>query len=271
MVASSTTAVRFRFVRPTVPAPAEWLPYLEPAYELAQFSNFGPAATQLEARLTEAYAAPDRQAVLVANATVGLTASLLALGLRGPVIVPAFTFPATAQALIAAGCTPVFGDIDPETWELSPDEIRRIAREQSVVAVLHVRVYGLCRSLLEIEAATRAIGVPLVIDSAAALGGQASDSMPIGQSGDVEVFSMHATKVFGIGEGGVVLAEPELAARIRRCLNFGLDGGHVTSLGINGKLSELHAAVGLAVLDRMPEYPIGDGPSPIATVRCSAT
>src|SRR5215211_3592130 len=99
--------MRYRFVRPTVPEPSAWLPYLEPAYRSAQFSNFGPVATRLEACLREAYAAPGREPVLVASATIGLTASLLALGVRGPVAVPAFTFPATVQAIVAAGCAPI--------------------------------------------------------------------------------------------------------------------------------------------------------------------
>lgn len=246
--------MRFRFVRPTVPAAEEWLPYLEPAIRAAHYTNFGPVAAQLEERIAAAYGRPGRAAILASSATSALTATLLALELRGPVVVPSFTFPATVQAIIGAGCSPVFCEVDPDTWELSPAALRRLVAEQPVVGVMPVRVYGLCRSLAEIDQIAATAGLPVVVDAAAALGGRLRDGTLAGQAGTAEVFSLHATKVFGIGEGGVVLADPGLVQRIRRCLNFGLDGGRVTALGLNGKLSELHAAVGLAVFDRLDRF-----------------
>jgi dTDP-4-amino-4,6-dideoxygalactose transaminase len=96
--------------------------------------------------------------------------------------------------------------------------------------------------------------VPLILDAAAGLGGRLSDQRPIGSQGDIEVFSLHATKVFGVGEGGVLFASPNLAPVIRRSLNFGLDDGDIVACGVNGKLSEFHASVGMAVMDVFDSY-----------------
>jgi dTDP-4-amino-4,6-dideoxygalactose transaminase len=167
---------------------------------------------------------------------------------RGKVLLPSFTFPATLQAVEMAGCDPVFCDVSAETWEAGCDEIRPWL-DRGIHAIVGVRSFGLCRdfSLLSEECARRSI--PLVLDSAAALGGRLPNGQLVGGQGTMEAFSLHATKVFGIGEGGVVFAEPSQAARLRQAINFGLNGETV-SRGFNGKLSEFAAAVGLAVLDR---------------------
>ena len=96
--------------------------------------------------------------------------------------------------------------------------------------------------------------MPLIIDAAASLGGRDEDGGWVGGSGDAEVFSMHATKVFGVGEGGAVFVRKPLAGLVRRTINFGLADGVPETLGFNGKLSEVHAAIGLAVLERMDGF-----------------
>jgi len=245
---------RFPFARPDVPRPESWLPWLETAYEQRWFSNNGPLVRQLEAGIAARDAAAGREAVTVASATAGLVAVLLALGVRGPVAVPAFTFPATAHAVALAGCAPVLCDVDRATWELSPQAAADAVRDRGCVAIVHVRAFGLCRDLGPIEQVARDAGVPLVVDSAAAFGGSLADGTPVGRAGDAEVFSFHATKVFAAGEGGAVVCGPALASEIRRTANFALCGREVTGPGLNAKMSELTAAVALAMLDRLDDH-----------------
>ncbi|MFB3827553.1 MAG: DegT/DnrJ/EryC1/StrS family aminotransferase [Bryobacteraceae bacterium] len=235
-----------------MPEPAEWIPFLAASYAEKRFSNFGPAARLLEERLTEKYATRGRTYVLTASATTGLAAVLMAAGIRGRVALPAFTFPATLQAVRMARCTPVLCDVDPETWEMSPATLQP-ALALGVDAVMPVRAFGFCRNLQPLASMCHQAGVPMVIDSAAAFGGQLDSGEWAGAQGIAEVFSFHATKVFGIGEGGLISVDSALAEQVRRALNFGIRARGVGP-GLNGKLAEFAAAVGLAALTHMDEF-----------------
>ncbi|MCW2974703.1 MAG: dTDP-4-dehydro-6-deoxyglucose aminotransferase [Thermoleophilia bacterium] len=243
----------YPFARPLVPRPAAWIGYLEESYDARWYTNRGPVVRRLEARLA-ADVGGGREVVATASATAGLTAVLLALDVRGPIAVPAFTFPATIAAIELAGCTPVFCDIDPATCELDPDDACRAIESFACVAVLHVRTFGFCHDLAPIEAVADAAGIPLVVDAAAAFGGRTAAGMPAGRAGAAEVFSFHATKVFAVGEGGAVAASPELAERIRHVANFAIDGADVTTRGLNAKMPETTAAIALAVRDELPRH-----------------
>jgi dTDP-4-amino-4,6-dideoxygalactose transaminase len=244
-------ALRFPLIRPVIPRPDAWLPYLQPAYDRRYFTNFGPAERLLSQRIAERFCAPGGEAVLASSATVALTATLMALGARGRVAIPAFTFPATLHAVLAAGCRPVLLDVDPVTWELSPAIVRQALADGPLAAIMPVRAFGFMRDHGEMIALARAAGIPIVFDSAAALG---HVRLPIGGSDDAgysEVFSLHATKSFAIGEGGAILCAPVLAAQLRRTLNFGLNEDRSFGDGINGKMAEVQAAVGNAALDML--------------------
>ncbi|HVT59260.1 MAG TPA: aminotransferase class I/II-fold pyridoxal phosphate-dependent enzyme [Thermoanaerobaculia bacterium] len=243
-----------RFIRPTVPEPDAWLPHLRISYERRVFANSGPAALRFEAALADRYAGTDREVVLVANCTCGIAAALLAAGASGRVVVPAFTFPATAQAVLQSGCLPVFCDVSRETWEMDPGALEEVLARYRASAVVHVRAFGFCRDLEAIEAVAERYGARLIVDGAAALGGRLESGAFAGRQGDAEAFSMHVTKVFGIGEGGVVFASRRLATRLRQACNFGLAQGDVVMRGLNAKLSDFHAAIGLALLDRIDGY-----------------
>lgn len=251
---SSPRGSMIRFIRPTIPPPEKWLPYVREAYERRWFSNGGPLARRFEEALIEKYGAGDRDAVLLANCTDGLTATLLALGVEGKVAIPAFTFPATAHAVVRAGCEPVLCDVSRRTWELDPDSLGQLLQREQISAAIHVRAFGFCRDISDLEEVARRHGVPLIVDAAAALGGRNGRGDYAGAQGVAEVFSLHATKVFAVGEGGVVFAAPELAAKIRAAANFGLRDGDVVMGGFNAKCSEFHAAIGLAVLDCIDQY-----------------
>ena len=164
-------------------------------------------------------------------------------------LVPSFTFPATVSAIARAGCEPVYADVCPTTWEMTEREVRTALARDPVAAILHVRAFGFGRDLGGIEAIARDAGVPLIIDSAAAFGGTDVTGCRVGGAGDVEIFSFHATKPFGIGEGGAISAPEALAAEIRTVINFSLArDGPARRWGVNGKMSEFHAAIGMAVL-----------------------
>jgi len=239
---------RLRFVRPLVPGPEKWAPFLVPAYASGWFSNHGPVVQRFERELQERCGIPDRDVAVVSSATSGLVATLIALRVQGPVAMPAFTFPATAHAVRLAGCTPVFCDVDPDTWELDPGAAAEAVEAAGCVAIIHVRAFGLCRDTSQVEALAARAGVPLILDSAAAFGGHTESGPAPGAGGAAEVFSFHATKPFGIGEGGAVFAPPSTAQRVREAINFDLVRGEPRGRGLNAKMSEFTAAIGLAVL-----------------------
>ncbi len=183
----------------------------------------------------------------VANATLGLELALAALDLppRSGVLIPAFTFPATATAVARAGLTPVLADIDPDSWLLTPEIARAALHNAPVRAVLPVAALGCPQPATAWDVFTAETGIPVVIDAAGAL-----DHQPIGHT-TTAVFSLHATKNLGTGEGGIVAgADPGFIGRIRTTSNFGFEAGEIRHIGTNAKLSEYHAAVGLAMLDR---------------------
>lgn len=228
------------------------------------FSNGGPCWQLLRDRLSErvgAYCVP------VASGTIGMIASAVAL-LEGDArpthptaaLLPSFTFAATAQAAAWASLEPLLLDIDANGWHLDCGQLEtELARRPDVALVIAVSSFGTPPPPTvreRWEKACRAAGVGLIVDSAAGFGALASDGVAIGAQGDVEVVSFHATKPFGIGEGGAVFTRhADLLERIERTINFGFDRERavISPLGLNGKMSELHAATALAVLDELDE------------------
>jgi dTDP-4-amino-4,6-dideoxygalactose transaminase len=240
------------------PAASEIERYLDASRRARWFSNFGPCYTMLADRLAS-YAGKGLDCVPVASGTDGLVAALQATALqnRSYVVIPSFTFVATLIAVRRCGLRPVFCDIDHRSWHLDPSCLRATldALDGSVAAVLPVSAFG-TPPPIEVRDAWIAqcadAELPLVVDSAAGFGARDESGARLGRQGRAEVFSFHATKPFAIGEGGAVTTtDPEIAERVRRLINFDFDRHRVprSDLGLNGKLSELHAATGLAVLD----------------------
>jgi dTDP-4-amino-4,6-dideoxygalactose transaminase len=241
------------FLRPHIPCAEEWLPFLAESYRRKWFANFGPVHDRLSAALAERYCPSVRRVLPVANCTTGLAAAIVALDVQGLVAIPSFTFPATLQAVLMAGCQPCYVEADPQTWEMSIDHLEDLLDRVPIRAVVSVRAFGFCRELAGLSEFCRSRGIPLIIDSAAALGGYVQPGVAAGLEGDVEVFSMHATKVFAVGEGGVIFARQDLLPRLREAVNFGLAGDAALRRGFNGKLSEVQCAIALAVLQTIDE------------------
>lgn len=234
-----------------LPTADDLIPYLRQIDQNRWYTNFGPMVQSLEARLwTHLFADARGSVVTTSSGTAALELALSAMALPpgSRVLVPALTFVATATAILRAGCRPVIADVDPCDWLLSPETARACLRRHRADAVMPVATFGHAQDPGRWDAFVSETGVPVLIDAAGAFGNQAA-----GERCHV-AFSMHATKAFAAGEGGfVATCDDVLAEQVRRLSNFGIDrmhGGQVFEAGANGKLSEYHAAVAHASLDR---------------------
>lgn len=241
---------------PDMPSPQELLPYLERMHAVRHYSNFGPLVSELEAAFAGHFALPREQLTTVANATLGLELVLQALDLPhgAHVLLPSFTFVATATAVLRAGHVPVLADVDAQTWLMTPEIARRACANMRIDAVLPVATFGMPHDMREWQLFEQETGLPVVIDAAAAYGSQWLN----GAQGTL-VFSLHTTKSLPAGEGGLIVSSrPGLAARVRQLSNFGINLdptacepiGTLASLGSNAKMSEYHAAIGLVSLKK---------------------
>lgn len=234
--------------RPSLPAAEALLPYLRRIDANRWYSNMGPLVVELAERLEDRFGTPRGSVHPVANATLGLTLALLALtdGRPGLCLHPAWTFVATAHAARLAGLTPFLADVDAASQQLTPALARAAlaAAPGPVAAVVAVGPHGAPVDWDGWRAFRAETGVPVVVDAAAGF-----DSVRVG---DVPaVVSLHATKALGVGEGGLVCcADGDLIAQVVRRANFGFLGSRdALVVGTNAKMSEYHAAVGLAALD----------------------
>lgn len=214
-------------------------------------TNHGPLVQELEARIARLVGV--QHCVAVCNATVGLEVASRALGMEGEVIVPSFTFVATAHALRWQAITPVFCDIDARTHNLDPARIEALITPRTT-GIVGVHCWGRPCEVEAIEAIARRHGLRLIFDAAHAFGCSRRGRM-VGSFGDAEVFSFHATKFVNCFEGGAIVTnDDDLARRIRLMTNFGFAGtDKVIYLGTNGKMNEACAAMGVTSLDAMAE------------------
>lgn len=195
-----------------------------------------------------------KHCLAVCNATIGLEIASRALGLRGEVIVPSFTFAATAHALQWRGVTPVFADVDPRTHTLDPRDVeRRITARTS--GIIGVHLWGGACDVAALSEIARRHQLKLLFDAAHAFGCSHQGRM-IGNFGQAEVFSFHATKFCNSFEGGAIVTnDDELATRCRAMRSFGMtDAEEISYVGTNGKMNEAAAAMGLTSLESLPEF-----------------
>lgn len=241
---------------PDMPSPQALMPWLERMHAARHYSNFGPLVRELEAEFAQRFALPGEQVTTAANATQGLELVLQALGLPtgARVLLPTFTFVASATAVLRAGFVPVLADVDPRSWMMTPDIARAACAGMRIDAVLTVATFGMPHDMQAWQQFEQDTGLPVIVDAAAAYGSQWLQ----GAQGTL-VFSMHTTKSLPAGEGGLVVStRPGLAARVRQLSNFGINldpdaglpVGALAHAGTNAKMSEYHAAIALEMLGR---------------------
>lgn len=235
---------------PSMPTAEEVLPWLQKIDANRWYTNYGPLNAEFERELLSRIGNDGIELTTVANCTVGLELALTELGLPpgAHVLIPAITFVATGTAVIRAGFSPVIADVDADSWLLTPTIAQRALELWSLAAVMPVSTFGKAHDTDAWDAFTKATGVPVVIDAAGAFGNQTA-----GRTTSV-VYSLHATKSLGVGEGGAIASRSkDYIDRIRCATNFGIDLASPIGNsrgGTNAKLSEYHAAVGLAALPR---------------------
>jgi dTDP-4-amino-4,6-dideoxygalactose transaminase len=247
-----TAVEHLPIIRPTLPDLAAVEELVRPSWE-SGVVTVGAVVREFEEEACRRTGA--RYAVGLANCTVGLMLTPRALGLRpgAEVIVPSFTFAATAQALAWNGLVPVFCDCLPGTCGLDPEDVERNLSSQTA-AICPVYVYGLPPDMEPLLELGQRKGLPVYFDSAQGLGASYRGK-PAGGFGTCEVFSLSPTKVVTAVEGGLVTTnDAELAARLRSMRDYGKDpvgAEDMIHLGLSARLSELHAAVGLLSLRNM--------------------
>ena len=232
--------------QPSLPPLGEFIPYLEKIWENKVLTNGGPFHQQLEKALCE-YLGVEHIA-LFTNGTIALVTALQALRVTGEVITTPYSFVATSHSLLWNGIKPVFVDIDPNTLNLDPARIEAAITPQTT-AIMPVHCYGHPCEVEAIQKIADNYNLKVIYDAAHAFGVEYANGSVLNH-GDLSVLSFHATKVFNTFEGGaIVCPDAKTKNRIDQLKNFG-HAGEVTVVapGINGKMSEFNAALGLLQL-----------------------
>lgn len=236
-------------IKPNLPKPKEWWKYLKKSYEANHFSNGGPCCLLLEQRLKK-YLNIKYDPLLVSNATIGLTLVLESLNLDrdSEIIMPSFTFAATAHSVLNAHLKPVLADCDDDSF-ISLDDVKSKINSKTK-ALIVVQALGFSCDYKKYEKFAKKNNLILIFDSAALLGANYKDGKKVGTAGDFEIFSLHATKTFGIGEGGLITSKhKKFLDHCKKQTNFGFVNGLSVQCGTNAKLSEISCAIGNSVLD----------------------
>jgi dTDP-4-amino-4,6-dideoxygalactose transaminase len=239
------TALPIHVTRTFLPPRAEYDAWLDKVYASHVLTNNGPVHRELEETLRQRFDVPYLK--LMANGTLAIQLALRALGVKGKVITTPFSYVATTSALLWEGCEPVFVDIDPRTCCIDPKLIEA-AITPDTSAILATHVYGIPCDVEAIDVIAKKHGLKVIYDAA-----HAFDVNYKGKSilawGDASTLSFHATKLFHTVEGGaVVLHNAEADAALTLLRSFGHVGDEHFTLGMNAKMSEVHAAMGMAVL-----------------------
>jgi len=241
---------RIPLCRPTVPDSEALIDEFRDIIASGVLTN-GPRVREFERRASDYLGV--RHCIAVSSCTSGLMLVLRAAELSGDVIVPSFTFAATAHAVSWCGLRPVFADIDPETLTLSLSAaLRAIGMRTSAILATHT--YGVPCDVDGLTAIAERNGIRLFFDAAHAFGSRRGDT-PVGGFGDAEVFSLSPTKVVVAAEGGLIATnEDVLAERCRIGRDYGNPGDYdCRFVGLNARLSEFHAALGAASLTGLDE------------------
>lgn len=236
---------------PSLPDLEDLIPLLRGIWKSRILTNGGPLHQQLEAQLESWLDVPKLS--LFANGTLALLTALQTLRIRGEVITTPYSFVATSHALRWNGITPVFVDIDPATGNLDPDQIESAITPETT-AILGVHIYGVPCQTERIQKIADNYNLRIIYDACHAFGVQ-DEGGSILRHGDLSVLSFHATKVFNTFEGGaIVCSDQRTKQHIEHLKNFGfVDEVTVAAIGINGKMNEFQASIGLLQLQNIEE------------------
>ncbi|MEK6263539.1 MAG: DegT/DnrJ/EryC1/StrS family aminotransferase [Clostridium sp.] len=221
--------------------------YIEKIFKLGFVTNNGPLVKELQTRL-EKYLGV-KHILLVSNGTIALQIAYKLLEIKGEAITTPFSFVATTSSQIWQGINPVFADINKDTFNIDYKKIEeKISKNTS--AIIPVHVFGNACDVEKIDEIANKYNLKVIYDAAHAFGVKYKGNSVLNY-GDISTLSFHATKIFHTIEGGaLVINDDELYDKARRIINFGIsDSGHITEVGINGKMNEFQAAMGLCVLD----------------------
>lgn len=237
--------------RPVLPSLEAYIDRLREAWSRHQLTNGGPFVVALEEELRRYLGV--RHVLFVSNGTIAIQLLVKALDLRAEVVTTPFSYVATTSALVWEGCRPRFADIEPDTLTVDPGLVEEGLRA-GARGVLATHVYGNPCDVEALEDLGHRYGVPILYDAAHAFGVEFR-GRPLPGWGTASTLSFHATKLFHTIEGGAVVTDDDaLAERVRSMRGFGHDGPErYAGLGINGKNSEIHAAMGLSLLPMVPQ------------------
>lgn len=234
-----------------LPPLEEYTKLLESVWESKWLTNRGELVRELEARLCQYLGISNLLAVT--NGTIALQIAIKALGLKGEILTTPFSYVATASSIVWDGCTPVFVDIDPDYWTIDEKLIESAITERTS-AILATHVFGNPCNVEAIETIAKKHDLKVIYDAAHCFGVKYKGESVLNW-GDASTLSFHATKLFHTGEGGAIVCRNESIAKdVFDNHNFGHNGPEeFFGLGINGKMSELNAAMGLAVMEHVDE------------------
>lgn len=233
----------------TLPRLEDYFAYLEQIWQAGYLTNNGPLCRQLADDIAGFLGIPNME--LVANGTLALQLAIKALSLKGEIITTPYSYVATTNSILWEGCEPVFVDIEPQTFCINPDLIEAAITEKTS-AILATHVYGYPCDVVRIQQIADKHKIKIIYDAAHAFGVCLAGESIL-QHGDCSTLSFHATKLFHTAEGGaVVCKDAEVVKRVFLMKKFGHVGeDDYLDIGINAKMSELHAAMGLCVLPKV--------------------
>ena len=237
-------------VKPVLPNANDYEKLIAEVFERQYLTNGGPLLQELEAKLATYFDVP--YLLLVANGTLALQIAFKALDIKGSAITTPFTFAATANALLAEGIKPIFSDIDALSFNLNTSSINEEVLQEAN-AIVPVHVYGNSCDVVAIEELANKYQLKVVYDAAHAFG-SSFDGKSLLSFGDAATISLHATKVFHTVEGGAIaFRDKNDYLKAKQLINFGFDSQNFPEFaGINAKMSEIHAGMGLALFDQIP-------------------
>lgn len=240
---------RINVTHSSMPPYEEYCEEIKSIWDTVHLTNMGPVHNRLKEQLKN-YLKVDHVELFV-NGHLALYCALKALGLRGEIITTPFTFASTTNAIVQAGCTPVYCDVK-EDYTIDEGKIEELITDKTV-AILGVHVYGNICAVEDIQKIADKHHLKVVYDAAHAFGVEYK-GMGIGSYGDVSMFSFHATKVFHTIEGGgLCFKDSALAEKIARQRNFGVCGEELACFGTNAKMNEFQAAMGICNLRHLDE------------------